>query len=135
MYAQRIVLNFPPNLVDKPIIHKLSKDYNLEFNILRAMVNPKEEGQMVLELRGQKSDYDKALNYLKKEKVKVQALDKDVTRDEDKCVDCGLCVAVCPVKAFEVQEPSREIAFNSEKCIACEMCVKVCPYQAMEVKL
>ncbi|UCC96223.1 MAG: NIL domain-containing protein, partial [Candidatus Omnitrophota bacterium] len=49
MYAQKIVLHFPSNLVDKPIIYKLSKDFDLEFNILKAFVNPKEEGLMVLE--------------------------------------------------------------------------------------
>ncbi|UCC95254.1 MAG: 4Fe-4S dicluster domain-containing protein, partial [Candidatus Omnitrophota bacterium] len=89
---------------------------------------------MVLELKGDKKEYDKALGYLKKEKVRIQNLSKDVTRDEEKCTHCGLCVAICPVSAFEVEAASREVAFHDDKCIACEMCVKVCPYKAMEVK-
>jgi len=135
MYSQRIVLNFPSNLVDKPIIYKLTKDFNLEFNILKAYVNPKEEGLMVLELKGEKLEYDKALNYLKKEKVKIQTLSKDVTRDDEKCVHCGLCVGVCPTGALATEPESMEVIFNNEKCIACGMCVKVCPYAAMEIKL
>ena len=135
MYSQRIVLHFPSGLVDKPIVNKLVKDFNLEFNILKALVNPKEEGLMVLELIGEKRDYEKALQYLKSSNVKFQTLSKDVARDEKKCVHCGLCVGICPVSAFEVDPASREIVFLKEKCIACEMCVKVCPYKAMQVKL
>ena len=134
MYSKKIVLHFPSNLVDKPIICKLSKDYNLEFSILKALVNPKEEGIMVLELSGDKKDFDNALAFLKKEKVSVQGLEKDVKRDEEKCVHCGLCVGVCPVKALEADNNTMEVLFHDDKCIACEMCVKVCPYTAMEVK-
>ncbi len=133
MFAKKIVLHFPSNLVDKPIISKLAKDYNLEFNILKALVNPKEEGLMVLELIGEKKDYDQAVDYLKKEKVKIQGLDKDVKRDDKKCVHCGLCIGVCPVGALDTDKQSMEVLFSDDKCIACEMCVKVCPYQAMAV--
>ena len=135
MYSQRIVLNFPSNQVDKPIVYKLAKDFNLEFNILKAYVNPKEEGLMVIELRGEKKEYDRALEYLKKEKVRIETLAKDVTRDDQKCVHCGLCVGVCPVEALVIEPESREVIFYNEKCIACGMCVKACPYVAMEMRI
>ncbi len=135
IYSKRIVLNFPSNLVDKPIVYKLTKDFNLEFNILKAYVNPKEEGLMVLELKGDKKEYNKAIEYLKKEKVKIQTLSKDVTRNDKKCVYCGLCVGVCPSGALFTDLESMEVIFNNEKCIACGMCVKVCPYKAMEINL
>ena len=135
MFSKKIILHFPSNLVDKPIIHKLSKDFNLEFNILRALVNPKEEGLMVLELTGEKKEFDQAIEYLRKEKVKVQNLNRGVNRDKDKCVHCGLCVGVCPVAALETNPSTMEVLFHDDKCIACEMCVTVCPYKAMEVKL
>ena len=134
MYSNKIVLHFPSNLVDKPIIYKLCKDFDLEFNILKTFVNPREEGLMVLELKGDKKQYDKAIKYLKKEKVKFQTLSKDVTRDEKKCVHCGLCLSVCPSAAFEVDSKTREVIFHKEKCIACGMCVGVCPYKAMKVE-
>ncbi len=133
MFSKKIVLHFPSNLVDKPIISKLSKDYALEFNILKALVNPKEEGLMVLELVGDKKQYDQAIEYLKKEKVKVQNLARDIKRNDKKCVHCGLCVGVCPSGALEIDTQSMEVLFKDDKCIACEMCVKVCPYKAMEV--
>ena len=135
MYSEKIVLHFPSDMVDKPIVHKLSKDFNLEFNILKATVIPNEEGVLVLELKGDKSNYDKAMKYLKEEKVTIKSLSKDVTRDEDICVHCGLCVGICPVSAFDVELDSRKIVFNQDKCIACGMCVNVCPYGAMAIEL
>ncbi len=134
MYAQRIVLHFPSNLVEKPIIYKLTKDFSLEFNILKALVNPEEEGLMVLELRGDKKEYDRAIDYLKKAKVKVQTLSKDVRRNDEKCTHCGLCVGVCPSQALTVDPGSREVLFHDDKCIACGICVKVCPYKAMAIQ-
>ncbi|MCK4916979.1 MAG: 4Fe-4S binding protein [Candidatus Omnitrophica bacterium] len=135
MYSEKIVLHFPSNMVDKPIVYKLSRDFDLEFNILKATVIPNEEGILVLELKGDKNNFDKALKYLEDEKVKIKSLSKEVTRDENLCVHCGLCIGICPASAFEVEVISRKIIFNQDKCIACGMCVNVCPYKAMEIKL
>ncbi|MDP8290095.1 MAG: 4Fe-4S binding protein [Candidatus Susulua stagnicola] len=134
MYSQKIVLHFPSGLVDKPIIYKLTKDFDLEFNILKAVVSPSEESLMVLELKGQEDEYKKAIKYLKDSAVKMQVLSQDVIRDEEKCVHCGLCVGVCPVEAFEVNQKDKKIIFHQEKCIACGVCVGVCPYKAMTIK-
>ena len=57
MVSKRIVLKFPPNLIDQPIVYKLVKEYDLVFNILRARVTPKEEGELVIELQGKKQNY------------------------------------------------------------------------------
>ena len=78
MVSKRIVLHFPHRLVDEPIVYKLVKEYNLKFNILKAYVTPQEEGLMVLELSGGKSDYDKGIKYLISCGVKIQPLSQDV---------------------------------------------------------
>ncbi|MFC2057068.1 NIL domain-containing protein, partial [Chloroflexota bacterium] len=64
--SKRIVLHFPKRLVDRPIVTRLIKDFNLDFNILKASVTPDEEGLLVLELSGQQEDYDKGISYLTK---------------------------------------------------------------------
>ena len=133
MTNKKIVLHFPPNLVDKPIIYKLSQEFGLEFNILKASVTPKEEGLLVLELKGEDTRYNSAIDYLKKEGVKVQPLSQDITLNLDKCTNCGLCIPICPVSALEKVSETEEIRFLKERCIACELCVKVCPYGALEV--
>ena len=134
MVAKRIVLTFPHNLLDKPVVYKLVKDYNLTFNILQARVTPEEEGLLILELSGKKEDYDKGVKYLTDLGVKIQPLSKDVIRDEDKCTHCGACVVICPTGALEVDRDTMKVNFDSKKCIACELCVKTCPPRAMVVK-
>ena len=131
--AKRIVLRFPKRTVDRPIIYRLVKDYDLEFNILKASVTPEEEGLMVLELKGEQEEYDKGINFLIKTGVKIQSLSQDVTRNEERCTHCGACVTVCPANAFELDSQTRLILFYNEKCIACGLCIKSCPPRAMEV--
>ena len=134
MEKKRIVLHFPKSLVDKPIVFRLVKDFNLEFNILKAEVNPKEEGLLVLELKGEDSDFNKGVDYLKEEGVSVQPLSKDVSMDKDKCVSCGVCVPLCPTGALVKNMDTLEIDFVKERCIACGICIKACPYGAMKIK-
>jgi ferredoxin len=133
--SKKIVLHFPPNLVDKPIIYHLVKDYDMEFNVLKASVTPKEEGLLVLELSGERKAYDSALDYLKKSGVEVQPLIKDIARQEERCTHCGACVTICPVSAFVVDQATRRVDFISDKCIACDLCLRACPVRAMETRL
>lgn len=130
---KRIVLHFPKNLVDKPIIFKLVKDFGLGFNILKAEVNPKEEGLLVLELMGDDKNYEKGVDYLEKEGVKVQLLSKDVSMDAEKCVNCTVCVPLCPTQALVKNADTFEVEFIKERCIACGLCVTACPYGAMRI--
>ena len=134
MVSKRIVLTFPHNLLDKPVVYKLVKDFNLTFNILQARVTPEEEGLLVLELNGDKEDYDKGVKYLSELGVKMQPLSKDVTRDDNKCTHCGACVTICPTGALSLEKQTMKVNFDSKKCIACELCVKTCPPRAMLVK-
>ena len=134
MISKRIVLHFPHRLVDQPIVYKLVKDYNLKFNILKAYVTPQEEGLMILELSGKEADFNKGAEYLISRGVRIQPLSQDVTRNEAKCTDCGVCVSVCPTDALAVDPHTRKVHFYNEKCIACEHCVKVCPTRAMEIR-
>jgi ferredoxin len=133
MFSKRIVLHFPHKLVDQPIICKLVKDYNLEFNILKAYVTPREEGLMVLELAGDEKNYENGVQYLTKVGVKIQSLSQDIIRNEAKCNDCGVCVPICPTGALVTDPITRRVHFYDNKCIACELCVKVCPVRALEV--
>jgi len=133
MISKRIVLHFPHRLVDQPIVYKLVKDYDLQFNILKAYVTPQEEGLMILELTGKDENFNKGIEYLSSCGVKIQPLSQDVIRNEVKCTDCGVCVPICPTGALVVDPLTRKVHFYDNKCIACELCVKVCPTRAMEV--
>ncbi len=131
--SKRIVLHFPKRLVERSIVSHLIKDYNLDFNILKASVTPDEEGLMVLELSGKQGDYDKGIGYLTKTGVRIQSLSQDVIRNEERCTHCGACVTICPTGAFELEPLTRRVNFYNEKCLACGLCIKTCPPRAMEL--
>lgn len=133
MISKRIVLKFPRRLVEQPIVCNLVKKYNLEFNILKAQVTLREEGLLVLELKGQDDDYHKGINYLTRRGVIVQPLSQDVIRNDARCTHCGACVTICPTGALVLDPITREVHFYNHKCIACELCVPACPPRAMEV--
>ena len=131
--SRRIVLRFPRRLVDQPIVSRLVRDFNLDFNILKALFTPEEEGLMVLEISGEQKDYDKGIRYLTDTGVRIQALSQDVTRNEERCTHCGACITICPTDAFELEPSTRRVNFYDEKCLACELCIKACPPRAMEL--
>jgi ferredoxin len=131
--SKRIVLHFPKRLVERSIVSHLIKDYNLDFNILKASVTPDEEGLMVLELSGKQGDYDKGIGYLTKTGVRIQSLSQDVIRNEERCTHCGACITICPTGAFELEPLTRRVNFYNEKCLACGLCIKTCPPRAMEL--
>lgn len=131
--SKRIVLHFPRRLADRPIIYRLVKDYNLEFNILKASVSPEKEGLLVLELSGEQEEYDKGIQYLTENGVRIQSLSQNVIRNEERCTHCGACITMCPAAAFELEPLTRRVTFCDERCLACGMCIKACPPRAMEV--
>ncbi len=131
--TKKIVLRFPQQLVDQPIICRLVKDFDLEFNILRASVTPEEEGLLVLELSGQEKKYQEGVKFLEKIGLKIQLLSQDIVRNEERCTHCGACVTICPTQALTFDFKTRKVNFDNSKCIACELCIKACPPRAMEV--
>ena len=133
--SKRVVLRFPKRLVEQPVIYRLVKDYNLEFNILKASITPQpeEEGLMVLALKGEQKEYDKGIKFLLKSGLRIQSLSQDVTRNEERCTHCGACITICPPGAFELVPKTREVRFDQEKCVACGLCIKACPPRAMEL--
>ncbi len=131
--SKKIVLHFPNRLVDRPIVYHLVKDCNLEFNILKASIIPNEEGLLVIELSGEREDYDKGIRFLTETGVRIQSLSQDVVRNDERCTYCGACVTICPTGAFELEPATRRVVFDNEKCIACGLCIKACPPRAMEV--
>ena len=131
--SRRIVLHFPPLVTGQPVVCRLATDYNLMFNILRASVSPGQEGLLVLELTGERPDYDRGLQYLRDTGIQIQPLSQDVLRDESRCTHCGACVTICPVNAFTVDPETRKILFDQDKCVLCGICVKACPPRAMTI--
>ena len=135
MYSRIYVLRFPRETSDQPIICKLVKQYDVDFNILKATILPHDVGLMVLELTGHKNNLKEARDYLKSFGVSIESVSTIIRRDDDKCFQCGACTGICPSSALYLQRPDMEVIFDTDKCTGCGLCVPVCPVRAMEVSL
>lgn len=130
-----IYLQFPPNSSGRPVVCNLSKDFGICFNILKASISPRNDGEMTLELRGSKADIEMGIEYLEAQGVHISSVAQRVSRSEDDCMHCGACTALCPTRALELDLESREVHFDAESCSACGLCVTVCPVKAMQADL
>ena len=134
MISKRVVLHFPRNLVNQPVISKLVRDWDLECNILRAKISPSEEGLLVLELKGDEKKFDLGIDFLREIGLGIEPLSLDIVKNKSRCKDCGVCVPLCPSGALETDPVTRKVSFYDSRCVVCEFCVRVCPFRAMEVK-
>ena len=128
-----IILRFTKKTWRKPVIYGLSKESNLMFNILEAKVLPRQESYAIITLEGTEAEYAKGIEYLKNYGVEIEEVPDTIERDEDSCVHCGACVAVCPSNALFVDGPEKKVALEKDKCVACGNCVRVCTVQCMSL--
>jgi len=133
MKRSKVVLGFPPERVEEPVIYNLITLYGLRVNILRASIDPGKKGRMVVEISGEDHPLAEGFNYLERIGVDVGTLAGEIKHGEEKCVSCTACVPHCPTGALSVDRETWLVSFSAEKCVVCRSCVDVCPYGAMEV--
>lgn len=133
MAKKRVVLTFPSELTEKPLTYHLVKDFDLAINILKAKITPGEEGTLVVELsNGSLQKIEEGLDFLVRQGVEIEPLSKRITLEEEECIHCGSCTAVCNSRALSIGEENR-LVFDRDKCIVCELCVTACPMRIIKV--
>jgi NAD-dependent dihydropyrimidine dehydrogenase PreA subunit len=55
-----------------------------------------------------------------------------LTYDSGLCVNCGMCLAVCPHSVFEAGARAVDLA-RPERCMECGACQRNCPTGAIQV--
>jgi len=130
----KVVIHFPKEKVDQPVICHLTADYGVMFNILKATITPEQEGLMVLELLGDAQSCQQGLEYLRGQGLRIQSIAQDIMRSEARCTHCGACLAVCQVGALSLERPEMRVTFDPAKCVACEQCLTACPLRAMQLQ-
>jgi len=61
--------------------------------------------------------------------------------DPEKCVECDICVDICPLNIIEQDDETEHrrrferIEIIPEKCIGCALCKKACPVGAINGKI
>jgi len=129
---EKIVLRYPAEIVEDPVIYSLVKKYDLKVNILRADINPRKEGRMVIEVSGTPEKYAGAVEWLRNIGLHIYSLQQQIIWNESRCTQCGACSVFCPTGALEIKRPEMKVTFNDSKCVACEHCLKVCPVKAVD---
>jgi len=52
--------------------------------------------------------------------------------DQDLCIQCALCIDICPFTVLEMKEDYPSMKANKEKqCLLCMHCVSICPVAAL----
>jgi len=133
MLRKKMILTFPPKIVEEPVTYKLIKEYGLWINILRAKIEPGNRGKLVIEVKGERKQIDNAIRFIRSLQVIVEFLEQEVRWNQEKCVDCGACVSICPVGALSLNNKTFKLEFNYDECVICGYCVEACPLQAIDV--
>lgn len=132
MARKRLDLSFPPRQSLKPVIYHLVKDFDVVPNILRAQIQPGQEGRMLVEVTGKKDAIGQSIGFLEEQGLIVHEAASDIRLDEKRCVVCGLCTAVCRPHALYLD--SDALVFDKDRCVYCEACVIACPRRAISLE-
>ncbi|MDH4317858.1 MAG: 4Fe-4S binding protein [Desulfobulbaceae bacterium] len=133
MYTRIYKLMFPKEASDQPIIYRLVKQFDVQVNILRGEITPQQEGNLILEFKGEAENVRAGLAFLREQKIGVELFATKVSRDDEQCFQCGACTGVCPVEALHIRRSDMAVLFDPEKCTGCGLCVRICPVKAMTV--
>ncbi len=128
---KRVTLTFPQRTVQMPVTYRLAKDFNVAANIIRAQVAPNQVGKLVVELLGDIDEMDAALEWMRSQGIQVSLASREITIDDERCVDCGLCTGVCPTQALTLHPETFKLNFTRSRCVVCEQCIPTCPVQAI----
>ena len=131
---QMLLFEFPKEESGHAITYDLIKKYNLKINIIRASIDFNARGFLLVEIEGDEETIEQGVQFVKKNQVDVSIIDSAIRINEDICVSCGACTAVCAVDALYLDDGANLI-FDKDKCLDCKLCVTACPARAIEAVL
>jgi ABC-type methionine transport system ATPase subunit len=72
--TQRLWLSYPTNLVTRPVIWELAKNFEVSFNVRQASVTD-EMGIVSVELAGDRDEIKRAIEWLEELGIKVEPVE------------------------------------------------------------
>lgn len=132
--TKKLILSFPVDATDRPVIYDLIRIYDIRINIIKAEVQPGKTGTLLAEFDADEMKIEQAIAYLNEIGVVVNPVSSKISYDEDRCINCGNCASACFSHALTIAPPDWKLNFNPEKCIACKLCLKACPLKLFKIE-
>lgn len=133
MKTIKISMYFPTNKITEPIMYRLVKDYNLMVNILNADIGLNKVGKLVADISGNDWEIESGLKFIQDQGIEYKLFTKSIIWNDEECVHCGACTAVCPSGALSMDKIDWSLKYDRKKCLVCELCVKACPIKVIDV--
>ena len=135
MAKKRLVLTFPPEVVERPVVALMVREYDVITNILRAEIHEGEIGRMLVELEGEAKRLREGVKHLKdlgraggggdnRYRARRGALHRPAARVRPSAFP----------RALKIEAPDWELELDKDRCILCGLCVDACPLQLITVK-
>jgi ferredoxin len=135
MKTIKVSLKYPLNSITTPLVSTLVKKFNVEVNILHANISLNKIGTLIADITGEEKDIEDALDFIvKQDGIRYKIFSNKLIWQEEDCVHCGACTAVCPSNALTMNKESWCLEFSKEKCLVCGLCTKACPLNVMSLQ-
>ena len=134
MKTIKISLHYPLTAITVPLVTTLIRKFDLEVNILHADISLNKTGTLVADVTGTEENVDAGLNYIDDNGISYKLFNNKLIWQEEACVHCGACTAVCPSNALTMSKETWSLEFNKEKCLVCGLCTKACPLNVMSLQ-
>lgn len=134
MKTIKISIHYPLTSITVPLVTTLIRQFNLEVNILHADISLNKTGTLVADIKGEEEDLSRALCFIEEQSIKYKVFNNKLIWQEDACVHCGACTAVCPSNALVMNKETWCLEFDKEKCLVCGLCIKACPLNVMSLQ-
>lgn len=104
-------------------------------NIVKADVSPGKIGRLVMEMTAPAKVLKDGMAYIRQQNVECEPIEKKIHCNEELCIHCGACSAVCFAGALTMDRQTAELVFEPEKCVICELCLKSCPLNLFSIDI
>ncbi|NLA95057.1 MAG: 4Fe-4S binding protein [Bacteroidales bacterium] len=131
---KKVVVLFPADQASRPLIYELIRKYDIMISIIKADIDGRRSGKIVLEMNSDADHIRQAIDYMIESGMEVSPLESKIKFDDTKCINCGACTSSCLSGALIIKAPEWKLRFEPEKCVVCKLCITACPLKLFRIE-